>query len=149
MFSHKRVPSPSFETLSQFTEHELPEISDAERNNIITICGQNLNSLKHLIMLKKKLIAKKNGDICPNIVKNMATMISQEMYNIDNLSEIHTMAERFHMSELCVVDICKHIPNIDACIIEVQKYSSKTCPSLYDTMLLFLDIARIHVRALQ
>lgn len=138
-----RVPSPSINTLKNFAYTELLTDSSSEIDELVYMCNSNLNTLKHLIMLKKKKNAKNNKkEDFPNIVQDMATLIKEELSQLTDLSELHSLAEKFHTSELCILDICKNMDNIENSICELQKYSSKTCASLYDTMLLFLYFAK-------
>ena len=75
----------------------------------------------------------------------MSNMIKEQLEQTTKFSNIHALAEKIHISELCLLDICKNMDNIDDFIEELQKYSSKISPSLYDTMLLFLYFSKTFI----
>ncbi len=134
-----RITHPTKESLMIFTQNELSNAPLENIEQLVCMSKYNINTLKHLIMFYKKYTHTKYTDF-PNIVKDTALYIEKEMTNITNLSTVHSLAEKYHTSELCILDICKYMNHIDGTAF--QQYSSKLNPSLYDTILLFCHISK-------
>ena len=60
-----------------------------------------------------------------------------------------SIAEKYHYSELPILDICRRMDEMSMFIIQLQKYAAIVSPSLYDTILLFLDIASLFNKGLK
>ena len=59
------------------------------------------------------------------------------------MSAIQTLAEKIHYSELSILDLCRKMDKKELFIEDIHHYSSIIRPSLYDTFVLFLKIAKI------
>ena len=73
----------------------------------------------------------------------VANSIQEKLANATNLSSIHSLAEKYHYSELSILDICRRMKNMDIFLVKLQKYAAILNPSLYDTILLFLNITKV------
>ena len=140
------VPSPSVGTLTTIAEGALPQNTPPDIiRQIVHMSDRNMNTMKHLIMLRKKIVhgVDKDKNACPNIVANLGKSIQSSLAESPNLSTIHQLADKYHHSELCILDICKHMDGTAKFAPEIQRYSSLACPTIYDTLLLFLEIAKV------
>jgi len=138
-----RVPSPSVNSLIEFTnKYSIHRLTESETKKIISYSDKNINTLKHIIMLSNKMSKVDNYEMY-NILYKMVNDIITEISSTTKLATIQTLAEKYHYSELNILDLCKHMPHIHFFITHLQKYSSYQTPSLYDTSVLFLQISKI------
>tara|TARA_B100001564_G_C20658565_1_gene680465 strand:+ start:669 stop:1556 length:888 start_codon:yes stop_codon:yes gene_type:complete len=144
-----RVPTPSPEKMIYFAREKAPKEPIELLKSMVNESGGNLNSLKHLTMLHKKISNREGYDTYSDIHKEVADLIMNKLKDAEDVSSIHSIAEKYHYSELPILDICRRMDDMSMFIIQLQKYAAIVSPSLYDTILLFLDIASIFNKGLK
>jgi replication-associated recombination protein RarA len=137
-----RVPTPLAERMLYFTRERLPDVSIELLRKMVDESDGNLNSLKHLTMLHKKISNREGHNTYRDIHKEIADVIINKLKEATSVSIIHSLAEKYHYSELPILDICIRMNDMEKFVLELQKYSAIVIPSLYDTILLFLEISK-------
>tara|TARA_Y100000389_G_scaffold148109_2_gene147160 strand:- start:7670 stop:8569 length:900 start_codon:yes stop_codon:yes gene_type:complete len=141
-----RLPSPPKDTLRQFVKEYKPSFKiagfrDAPApliDNLINLSSGNLNTLKNLILLQMK----EDKITTPDVLQIFSKQIFERCKNYEKLGNIQEISEKLHYSEFSILDICKTFPNKHIYINELQNYAALTSPSLYDTMLLVMNICK-------
>tara|TARA_B100001996_G_C18221715_1_gene423933 strand:- start:40 stop:474 length:435 start_codon:yes stop_codon:yes gene_type:complete len=137
------VPRPKPETLLYFCKQLIPNDDMCLLKQMVIESQGNLNSLKHLTMLHKKISKREGYETYSDIHLEVANSIQEKLANATKLSLIHSLAEKYHYSELSILDICRRMKNMDKFLVKLQKYAAILNPSLYDTILLFLNITKV------
>ena len=139
-----RVPAPSNKSLIEFTNnHSIHSLKPDHIDTLISYSNKNLNTLKHIIMYTNKMLPTDNYKLT-NILSDMANTIINDLENTEKISKVQTLSEKYHYSELNILDLSKQMDKLDLFVQELQDYSSILNPSLYDTCILFLKIAQVY-----
>ena len=143
-----RVPGPPKEKLYEFTKSlidcKLPLYDSLENNyisKIVEISGNNLNSIKNITLLVNKMAYTNNYEL-ENITEMTAKYIVNELTKATKMCTIQSLAEKYHYSELSILDLCRKMDKKESFIKDIHIYSSIVHPSLYDTFILFLKITK-------
>lgn len=131
-----RVPSPSEDVLKKWIFEENPSYDGKICDRLIQNSKRNMSTLKTLMHLQKKIPETVNP------LENIGKSIQERFRDCNNLSTIHSLAEKYHYSEFAILDICRCMDNVGDVVIHLQKYASLPIPSLYDTIMLFMSIAK-------
>tara|TARA_Y100000389_G_C17365706_1_gene466188 strand:+ start:169 stop:1056 length:888 start_codon:yes stop_codon:yes gene_type:complete len=128
-----RIPSPSKKIFENYCL--INEIFDKNvETSLISNSFGNIDTLKVLIMYYKKF-----GTIS-NVNLEIANYISNELELSSSISKIHSLAEKFFLSEINLLHVCRFL-NLNSEIIRHTKdFSMVNELSLYSTILLFYNI---------
>ena len=138
-----RVPRPRSEKLLYFCRQLIPNGDMCLLKQMVNESEGNLNSLKHLTMLHKKISKRDGYETYNDIHLEVANSIQEKLVNATVVSTIHSLAEKYHYSELSILDICRRMNEMDNFVVKLQEYAAIMNPSLYDTILLFLNITKV------
>ena len=135
-----RVPSPSNDNLLTLLPNTLtcPKIID----KFLEISQGNISTFKNLILLYQKASCNNtNMELFDfDIYSIMAKKIQNELHNTETMSKISKLAEKYHYSELSILDICQKMENISEISEFIKNYSIIMNPTSFDTISLFTNI---------
>jgi len=138
-----RVPSPSNDSLITLVPNEIT--CSKLINNFLEISQGNISTFKHLILLYQKASCNNTSleNINFDIYSTIANKIQNELIHTDKLSKINKLAEKYHFSELSIIDICQKMENISEISEFIKNYSVILNPTSFDTIALFTNIVKI------
>lgn len=135
-----RVPSPSDDSLLTL----LPSNITCTKliNKFCEISQGNISTFKHLILLYKKGSCDNTSmeEIDFDVYSTIAKKIQDELLSTQKMCKINNLAEKYHFSELSILDICQKMESISEISDFIRKYSVILNPTPFDTISLFVNI---------